>query len=123
MKKEKRIEKIDKEYKHYVYKEIGFIKGYRLLNETNESEGVVINDIKIEINLESQIGQEFWNEIKDKFKPEALPKKYATSANYIYSEKEEDGVMNIYIKILTNKANPLEIKSKKKLLHEINKYT
>ena len=123
MKKNKQIEQVNKEYKHYVYKEIGFIKGYKLLNETNESDGVIINDIKIEINLESQIGQEFWNEIKDKFKPEKLSKKYATSANYIYSEKEQDGVMNVYIKILTNKANSLEVKAKKKLLHRINKYT
>lgn len=123
MRKNKQIEQLNREYKHYVYKEIGLIKGYKLLNETNESEDIIINDIKIEINLESQIGQEFWNEIKDKFKPETLPKKYATSANYIYSEQEQDGVMNVYIKILTNKSNPLEVKAKKKLLHEINKYT
>lgn len=121
--KKKQVEKIAKEYKHYVYQEIGLIKGYKLLNETNESEGVIINDIKIEINLESEVGSEFWNEIKDKFKPEALSHKYATSANYIYSEQEQDGVMNVYIKILTNKSNPLEVKAKKKLLHEINKYT
>lgn len=123
MRKTKKLEQLNKEYKHYVYKEIGLIKGYRLINETNESEDIIINDIKIEINLESQIGQEFWNEIKDKFKPETLPPKYATSANYIYSEQEQDGVMNVYIKILTNKANPLEVKAKKRLLHEINKYT
>lgn len=121
--KKKHVEQIAKEYKHYVYQEIGLIKGYKLLNETNESEGVIINDIKIEINLESEIGSEFWNEIKDKFKPENLSPKYATSANYIYSEQEQDGVMNVYIKILTNKSNPLEVKAKKKLLHEINKYT
>lgn len=121
--KKKQVEQIAKEYKHYVYQEIGLIKGYKLLNETNESEGVIINDIKIEINLESEIGSEFWNEIKDKFKPENLSPKYATSANYIYSEQEQDGVMNVYIKILTNKSNPLEVKAKKKLLHEINKYT
>ncbi|MCM1165864.1 MAG: hypothetical protein NC299_09805 [Lachnospiraceae bacterium] len=121
--KKKQIEQIHKEYKHYVYKEIGFIKGYKLTNETNESEGVVINDIKIEINLESQIGQEFWNKIRDKFKPENLSNKYATLANYIYSEKEENGMMNVAIKILTNKTDPLEVKAKKKLLHKINKYT
>lgn len=119
----KNIEQIQTEYKHYVYQEIGLIKGYKLLNETNESDGVIINDIKIEINLESNVGKEFWNEIKDKFKPEKLPAKYATSANYIYSEQENDGVITIAIKILTNKSNPLEVKAKKKLLHEINKYT
>ncbi len=123
MRKNKQIEQLHKEYKHYVYREIGLIKGYKLTNETTESEGVIINDIKIEINLESQIGQEFWNEIKDKFKPEKLSPKYATSANYIYSEQEENGVMNVAIKILTNKSNPLEVKAKKKLLHKINKYT
>lgn len=116
-------EQVAKEYKHYVYKEIGLIKGYRLLNETNESDGIIINDIKIEINLESEVGKEFWNEIKGKFNPEALPKKYITSANYIYSEQEQDGVVTIAIKVLTNKSNHLEVKAKKKLLHEINKYT
>lgn len=117
------IEQVAKEYKHYVYKDIGLIKGYKLLNETNESDGIIINDIKIEINLESSVGSEFWNEIKGKFNPEALPKKYTTSANYIYSEQERDGVITVAIKILTNKSNPLEVKAKKKLLHEINKYT
>ncbi len=120
---EVRKEQLAKEYKHYVYQEIGLIKGYRLLNETNESEGVIINDIKIEINLESEVGAEFWNEIKGKFNPEALPSKYATSSNYVYAEQERDGIMNIAIKILTNKSDPLEVKAKKKLLHEINKYT
>lgn len=121
--KKKSIEQIQQEYKHYVYKEIGLIKGYKLLNETSESDGIIINDIKIEINLESEIGAEFWNEIKDKFKPESLSPKYATSANYIYSEVELDGIMNVYIKILTNKSNPIEVKAKRKLLHKINKYT
>lgn len=114
---------MSKEYKHYVYKEIGMIKGYKLTNETNESDGIIINDIQIEINLESETGSEFWNEIKGKFNPEVLPPKYATSANYIYAEQEIDGIMKITIKILTNKSNPEEIKAKKKLLHEINKYT
>ena len=116
-------EKINSEYKHYVIKEIGLIKGYRLLNETNENDNIIINDIKIEINLESEIGKEFWNEIKGKFNPDVLPDKYATSANYIYSEEEQNGIMNVCIKILTNKGNPKEVKAKKKLLHEINKYT
>lgn len=118
-----RKEKIEQVYKHYVMEEIGLIKGYRLVNETNENEGVIINDIKIKINLESDVGKEFWSEIKEKFKPEALSPKYATSANYIYSENEHNGIMNIAIKILTNKSNPTEVKAKKKLLHKINKYT
>lgn len=121
--RKKKVEQVTTEYKHFVYKEIGLIKGYKLINETNESEGIIINDIRIEINLESEIGQEFWNEIKDKFKPEKLSPKYATSANYIYTEKEYNGVIFVNIKILTNKSNPLEVKAKKKLLHEINKYT
>lgn len=116
-------EQVNDEYRHYVYQEIGLIKGYKLVNETTESEGIIINDIKIEINLESEIGKEFWDEIKDKFKPEKLKAKYATSANYIYAEKEMNGIMNVGIKILTNKGNPLEVKAKKKLLHKINKYT
>lgn len=123
MKSSKMIDRIEKEYRHYVYKEIGLIKGYKLTNETNESDGIIVNNIRIEINLESEIGQEFWNDIKDKFKPESLPEKYATSANYIYSEQEIDGIMNILIKILTKKSDKNEIKAKKKLLHEINKYT
>lgn len=116
-------EQINEEYKHYVYQEIGLIKGYKLLNETNENDSIIINDIKIEINLESQIGLEFWNEIKGKFRPEALSPKYATSANYVYSEQEHNGIMYILIKILTNKENHKEVKAKKKLLHKINKYT
>ncbi len=123
MKSSKMIDKIENEYRHYVYKEIGLIKGYKLTNETNESDGIIINNIRIEINLESEIGQAFWNEIKDKFKPESLPQKYATQANYIYTEQEIDGIMNIIIKILTNKNDKNEVKAKKKLLHEINKYT
>lgn len=119
----KTMENINKEYKHYIYKEIGLIKGYKLLNETSESEGVIINSITIEINQESEIGREFYNEIKDKFTPETLPKKYATEANYIYKETEENEMIYIAIKILTNKSDPKEIKSKKKLLHKINKYT
>lgn len=121
--RKKQIEQIATEYKHFVYKEIGLIKGYKLLNETSESEGVIINDIRIEINLESETGAEFWSEIKDKFKPEKLSPKYATSANYIYTEKEHDGMMFVNIKILTNKSSPLEVKAKKRLLHKINKYT
>lgn len=116
-------ERIEQQYKHYVYKDIGLIKGYKLLNETNESEGIIINHIKIEIYLESEIGKEFYNEIKDKFKPENLKPKYATAANYIYSEQEENGVVYIEIKVLTNKAIKKEIIAKKKLLHKINKYT
>lgn len=116
-------EQINDQYKHYVFQEIGLIRGYKLYNETNESKDIIINDIKIEINLESEIGQKFWLEIKDKFKPEKLKSKYATSANYVYTEQEINGIMNVAIKILTNKGNPLEVKAKKKLLHRINKYT
>lgn len=116
-------EQVNEEYKHYVYQEIGLIRGYKLINETNESNDIIINDIKIEINLESEIGKQFWSEIRDKFKPEKLKSKYATSANYVYAEQEINGIMNIAIKILTNKGNPLEVKAKKKLLHKINKYT
>lgn len=116
-------EQVKDEYKHYVYQEIGLIRGYKLTNETTENESIIINNIKIEINLESEIGKLFWSEIKDKFKPERLPKKYATQANYIYSEKEMDGIMNVAIKVLTNKGNPKEVKAKRKLLHKINKYT
>ncbi len=109
-------------YKHYVYRDIGMIKGYRLTNETNENENVIINHIKIEINLESDIGREFYSTIKDKFTPEKLSSKYVSSANYVYSEKENDGIRYIEIKILTDKSNPKEIKAKKKLLCRINKY-
>ena len=116
-------EQINDQYKHYVFQEIGLIRGYKLYNETNESKDIIINDIKIEINLESEIGQKFWLEIKDKFKPEKLKSKYATSANYVYTEQEINGIMNVAIKILTNKGNPLEVKAKKKLLRRINKYT
>ncbi len=114
---------IQEEYRHYVYKEIGLIKGYKLLNETNENDGIIINNIRIEINLESGVGKEFYDTIKDKFKPENLSPKYATSANYVYSETQNNGLVYIDIKILTNKSNPVEVKAKKKLLKEINKYT
>ncbi len=121
--KTKEMKNIKDEYKHFVYREIGLIKGYKLLNETNESDGIIINNIKIEINMESGVGKEFYNKIKDKFKPENLSSKYATSANYVYSENHNDELIYIEIKILTNKADPSEVKAKKKLLKEINKYT
>lgn len=119
----KSIEKVSGEYKHYVYREIGLIKGYKLTNETNETDGIIINDIKIEINMESESGRNFYAEIENKFRPEELPKKYVSSANYIYSEREENGFVYIAINILTNKSNKLEVKAKKKLIHKINKYT
>ncbi len=31
-------------------------------------------------------GKVFYNEIKDKFKPEKLPPKYATEANYVFQD-------------------------------------
>ncbi len=49
----KNVIKVNESTKHYIYKEIGLIKGYKLTNETNETEGIIINDIKIEINLAS----------------------------------------------------------------------
>lgn len=109
--------------KHYVYREIGLIKGYKLTNETNENDGIVVNDIKIEINLSSVSGAELFDQIKDKFKPENLKPKYATSANYVYSERQEEDLVYINIKILTNKSNKKEVIAKKKLLYRINKYT
>ena len=119
----KTITKINDDMKHYVYREIGLIKGYKLTNETNENENIVVNDIKIEINLSSISGAEFYDQIKDKFKPENLKPKYATSANYVYSEYQEEDLFYINIKILTNKSNKKEVIAKKKLLYRINKYT
>lgn len=123
LKKLKSLEYIDGKYKHYIYREIGMIKGYKLTNETNETEGIVINTIKIEINLESKSGQELYRNIENKFTPEKLSSKYITSANYVYSEYEEDGIVNISIKILTDLDNPKEVTAKKILLKRINKYT
>ena len=114
--------KINEEYKHYVYKEIGLVKGYKVTNETNESDSIIINDIKIEINMTSETGRELYHALQGKFEPEKLSSKYVTQANYIYSERENDGIITIYIKVLTNRAKPEEIKAKKKLLHKINKY-
>ncbi len=109
--------------KHYVYRDIGMIKGYKLTNETNENDSIIINHIRIEINLESDIGREFYETIRDKFTPESLSPKYATQANYVYSERQSDDIIHIEIKILTDKSNPKEVKAKKKLLCKINKYT
>ena len=111
------------EYKHFVYQDIGMVKGYKLENETLESENVIINHIKIEINMSSNVGQEFYYTIKDKFKPQNLKPKYATSANYVYGETKEDDLIKIEIKILTDKHNKREVIAKKKLLYKINKYT
>ena len=119
----KNIMKVDEDMKHYVYREIGLIKGYKLTNETSENDGIVINDIKIEINLSSISGAEFYNQIKDKFRPENLKPKYATAANYVYSERQESDLVYINIKILTNKSNKREVIAKRKLLCKINKYT
>ena len=66
--------------RHYVYQDIGMVKGYRLENETLESDVLIINHIRIEINLSSNVGAEFYETIKDKFRPECLKPKYATSA-------------------------------------------
>ena len=48
------------------------IKGYKLVNETTETEGLIMNQIHIEINLASDTGHTFYEDIKDKFTPEAL---------------------------------------------------
>ena len=117
------IEKTGGTYKHYVYQEIGMIRGYKLTNETNETDGIVINTIKIEINLESKSGQELYRNIANKFEPEKLKSKYVSSANYVYSEYEDDGIIYITIKILTDLGNKKEVAAKRILLKKINKYT
>ena len=99
------------------------IKGYKLSNETNETPNTIINTIKIEINLSSDTGHEFYNEIKDKFTPENLDKKYISNSNYLYAENEKDDLKTIEIKIISNRHDPMDMKAKKKLLYKINKYT
>lgn len=111
------------EYKHFVYQDIGMVKGYKLENETLESENLIVNNIRIEINFSSNTGREFYDTIKDKFRPENLKPKYATSANYVYAEKRFDDIIKIEIKILTDKSNKKEVIAKRKLLCRINKYT
>ena len=111
------------ETKHYIYRDIGMVKGYKLENETLESDVLIVNHIRIEINLSSGVGAEFYETIKDKFRPEALKPKYATAANYVYAEQCSDDIIRIDIKILTDKNNKDEVKAKKKLLCRINKYT
>ena len=109
--------------KHYVYRDIGMVKGYKLENETLESDVLIVNHIRIEINTASEVGAEFYETIRDKFRPEALKPKYATAANYVYAEQSSDDIIRIDIKILTDKNNKNEVKAKKKLLCRINKYT
>lgn len=109
--------------KHYVLQEIGMIKGYKLVNETTETEGLIMNQIHIEINLASDTGHTFYEEIKDKFTPEALSSKYITNSNYLYSEAENGDLKTIEIRIMTNRHDPIYMKAKKKLLYKINKYT
>ena len=53
--------------KHFVMEELALIKGYKLTNETTETPNIIVNTIKIEINLSSDKGHEFYEEIKDKF--------------------------------------------------------
>ena len=60
------------ETKHYIYRDIGMVKGYKLENETLESDALIVNHIRIEINLSSGVGAEFYETIKDKFRPENL---------------------------------------------------
>lgn len=109
--------------KHFVYQDIGMIMGYTLANETIESEFTIINTIKIKINLSSGTGAELYNSIKGKFKPSEIKSKYINDKDYVYSEYQNDDILTIEIKIVTNKNNPEEIKLKKKLLQKINKYT
>jgi len=97
--------------KHYVLQEIGMIKGY------------IMNQIHIGINLSSDTGHTFYEEIKDKFTPEALSSKYITNSNYLYSEAENGDLKTIEIRIMTNRHDPIDMKAKKKLLYKINKYT
>lgn len=99
------------------------VKGYKLINETTETEGLIMNHIHIEINLSSDTGHQFYEEIKDKFTPEALKSKYITNSNYLYAESEKDDLKTIEIKIMTNRKDPVDMKAKKKLLYKINKYT
>lgn len=119
----KSLGNIDGKYKHYVYREIGMIMGYKLTNETNETEGIVTNTIKIKINLESKSGKELYKNIANKFTPDALKSKYITSTNYIYGEYQDDGIVTISIQILTDLDNKKEVKAKRILLKKINKYT
>ena len=93
--------------KHYVLQEIGMIKGYKLVNETTETEGLIMNQIHIEINLASDTGHTFYEDIKDKFTPEA----------------ENGNLKTIEIRIMTNRHDHIDMKAKKKLLYKINKYT
>lgn len=109
--------------RHFVMEGISLIKGYKLTNETNETPNIIVNTIKIEINLSSDTGHDFYNEIKDKFTPEALDPKYTNNSNYLYAESEKDDQKTIEIKIYTNRNNPVDVKAKKKLLQKINKYT
>lgn len=119
-----KIYKVKPDYtKHYIYQDIGLIRGYTLTNETAESETLILNDIRITINLSSTTGAEFYKTIKDKFRPEKLKAKYITSTNYIYAETQTEDIIKLEIKILTDRNNPKEVKAKKKLLYRINKYT
>lgn len=109
--------------RHYVIEGLQLIKGYKLSNETTETPNIIVNTIKIEINLSSDTGHEFYNEIKDKFTPESLNPKYISNSNYIYAESEKEDLKTIEIKIISNRHDPMDMKAKKKLLYKINKYT
>lgn len=109
--------------KHHVFQDTEMIQGYKLTNETTESETRIINTIKIIANLSSSTGNELYQTIKDKFTPGEIKAKYITSTNYIYGEKKQDDIITIEIKIVTDKTNEKEVKAKKKLLQKINKYT
>ena len=62
-----------------------------------------MNHIHIEINLSSDTGHQFYEEIKDKFTPEALKSKYITNSNYLYAGSEKEDLKTIEIKVMTNR--------------------
>lgn len=109
--------------RHYVVEGLKLIKGYKLTNDTTETSNIIVNTIKIEINLSSDSGHELYNNIKDKFTPEALSSKYINNSNYLYAESGKDDMRTIEIRIYTNRNDPIDLKAKKLLLKKINRYT
>lgn len=65
-----------------------FVFFVNTLNLTENRKGVDYN-IMVSKNQGYKhyiFGKVFYNEIKDKFKPEKLPPKYATEANYVFQD-------------------------------------
>ena len=60
--------------RHFVMEGISLIKGYKLTNETNETPNIIVNTIKIEINLSSDTGHAFYNEITLRIPITSMPK-------------------------------------------------